>query len=140
MNTNKDLDRFDELIAIFAKYPKVSFKELDKILYLYHKSNKLEEETPLYYVYGNGGNIIQVKNRDIDSQHYFANSHKEILEKSISDSITYKNITIQDLYIKFYSYDLRIKRNVYMIVCKKSIQGFKNTFVKYFILNKKEES
>ena len=44
MFSKEMIDKLDELTAVFANYPKMSFKELDKILFQYYnEENKLNE-------------------------------------------------------------------------------------------------
>ena len=88
-----------------------------------------------YYCYGNGGIIDSVIKRELNYNSFYASNILEIINKTINVSLAYKFLGVKDVYIKYYGYDERLKRDVYMMLNSKKICGYKDQFMKFIIEN-----
>ena len=86
----------------------------------------------MIYYYGNAGGIQLPKTRDLNSNSGYAYSIKDLFEQIIKNSLdAYANKKIEDFKVRYYGFDDRLDRDVYMVLT--DYGGYKDQYVRYFI-------
>lgn len=80
------------------------------------------------YIYGNDSDIFKVQKRVHNFNHKHFNNLKEVF---IYLSELKKDIIKSNLKMKYYAYDDRLDKDVWMIIA--DMKGYKNQFISYLI-------